>query len=476
MLVPQKEVRQRSRHPPTRSPANGARCGGQGGVRLDTGPKTDVHLIDGVQAIVCSEALQRLMSMVRRIASYPNAVLITGETGSGKELIARAIHNLSLRSHQPWVDVNCAALPENLVESELFGYEKGAFSGADSAKPGFFELADKGTLFLDEIGELDPRVQVKLLRVLDNVSYYRLGGHKKISVDVRVVAATNRNLEEEVQAGKFRRDLYHRLSQIQLHIPPLRERKEDIIPLAELFLREQRPTAKFATEVTDLFKRYSWPGNVRELKNVVAKAAMTSEREVIQLSDLPREVLHSPQGEPEPAPVFEGDLDGMERRMIEQALKRSGGDQTKAAKQLGISRRTLSRKLKAYGAEETRVPSLGKLAAREQRYFRAAVEIPVLLKCEGLPEQTATTVNISSDGLGMKGINDPPEPGKPLEMEFRLPETSTNIRARGRVTWLDTGGRAGIQFDSIEPKHLLQDWLMQKMVKEGWVESAKAGG
>jgi DNA-binding NtrC family response regulator len=403
-------------------------------------------------------------------------VLITGETGSGKELIARAIHNLSLRSHQPWIDVNCAALPENLVESELFGYEKGAFSGADSAKPGFFELADKGTLFLDEIGELDPRVQVKLLRVLDNVSYYRLGGHKKISVDVRVVAATNRNLEEEVQAGKFRRDLYHRLSQIQLHIPPLRERKEDIVPLAELFLREQRPTAKFATEVTDLFKRYSWPGNVRELKNVVAKAAMTSEREVIQLSDLPREVLHSPQGEPEPAPVFEGDLDGMERRMIEQALKRSGGDQTKAAKQLGISRRTLSRKLKVYGAEESKVPSLGKLAAREQRYFRAAVEIPVLLKCEGLPEQTATTVNISSDGVGMKGISDPPEPGKPLEMEFRLPETSTNIHARGRVTWLDTGGRAGIQFDSIEPKHLLQDWLMQKMVKEGWVESAKAGG
>jgi hypothetical protein len=362
------------------------------------------------------------------------------------------------------------------VESELFGYEKGAFSGADSGKPGFFEMADKGTLFLDEIGELDPRVQVKLLRVLDNVSYYRLGGHKKISVDVRVVAATNRNLEEEVQAGRFRRDLYHRLSQIQLHIPPLRERKEDLIPLAELFLAEHRPTGKLSPEVIELFMRYAWPGNVRELKNVVSKAAMTSERDVIQLSDLPREVLHAPHGEPSAAPLLEGDLDGMERRMIEQALRRSGGDQTKAAKQLGISRRTLSRKLKAYSADDNKLAPLGMLATREQRYFRAAVEIPVLIKCEGLPEQTATTVNISSDGVGMKGISNPPEPGKPLQLEFQLPETSVMICVQGRLTWLDTGGRAGIQFDSIEPKHVLQDWLMQQMVKEGWIESAKASG
>jgi DNA-binding NtrC family response regulator len=442
---------------------------------LEAGCKADVQLIDGVLAIFRSEALQRLMAMVKRIAPYPNAVLITGETGSGKELIARAIHNSSLRHHQPWIDVNCAALPEHLVESELFGYEKGAFSGADTAKPGFFEMADKGTLFLDEIGELDPRVQVKLLRVLDNVSYYRLGGHKKIAVDVRIIAATNRNLEEEVRAGRFRRDLYHRLSQIQLHLPPLRERKEDLIPLADHFLAENRRSAKFAPEVIEVFNRYSWPGNVRELKNVVSKAAMVAEGEIIRLSDLPREVVHSQGEEPAPAPLLEGDLDGMERRMIEQALRRSGGDQTKAAKQLGISRRTLSRKLKAYNAEENKAPILGKFASREQRYFRAAVQIPVLLRCADLPEQTATTVNISSDGVGVVGISDPPEPGKPLELEFRLPDTSITIRAQGRLTWLENGGRAGIQFDGIEPKHLLQDWLMQQMVKEGWVESAKSG-
>lgn len=443
--------------------------------RLEPGSKSDLQVIDGVVAVVHSEALQRLMAMVKRIAPYPNAVLITGETGSGKELVARAIHGLSLRHHQPWVDVNCAALPEHLVESELFGYEKGAFSGADSAKPGFFEMANKGTLFLDEIGELDPRVQVKLLRVLDNVSYYRLGGNKKIAVDVRVIAATNRNLEEEVAAGRFRRDLYHRLSQIQLHVPPLRERREDLIPLAEHFLAEHRRTVKFSPEVIDLVKRYSWPGNVRELKNVISKAAMTADGDLIRLSDLPREVLHSQDDDSSSAPLLEGDLDGMERRMIEQALKRSGGDQTKAAKQLGISRRTLSRKLKAYSAEAGKTPVLGKFASREQRYFRAAINIPLLLKCEGLPEQTATTVNISSDGVGVVDLSNPPEPGKPLELEFQLPETSTIIHAEGRLTWMDNSGRAGIQFDSIEPRALLQDWLMQQMVKEGWVEAAKAG-
>jgi transcriptional regulator with PAS, ATPase and Fis domain len=172
------------------------------------------------------------------------------------------------------------------------------------------------------------------------------------------------------------------LSQIQLHIPPLRERKEDLLPLAEHFLAENRPGAKFSPEVVELLQKYPWPGNVRELKNTISKAAFVAEGHVIQLSDLPREVLHSPGEQPESAPLLEGDLDGMERRMIEQALKRSAGDQTKAAKQLGISRRTLSRKLKAYTAEDERMPVLGKLASREQRYFRAAVELPVLLKCD----------------------------------------------------------------------------------------------
>jgi len=173
--------------------------------------------------------MRQLLELAERIAQTNAAVLITGESGCGKELVARAVHHYSLRCAKPWVDVSCAALPEHLVESELFGYEKGAFSGADSAKPGLFELAHQGTLFLDEVGELEPRMQVKLLRVLDGVAYYRLGGVRKVSVDVRVVAATNQDLERMVRTGEFRSDLYHRLGQICLRVPPLRERPEDIV-------------------------------------------------------------------------------------------------------------------------------------------------------------------------------------------------------------------------------------------------------
>ncbi len=202
----------------------------------------------GMQAIVSGPAMLQLVELVERIAQTNAAVLITGESGSGKELIARAVHHYSLRCVKPWVDVSCAALPEHLVESELFGYEKGAFSGADSAKPGLFELANHGTLFLDEIGELEPRMQVKLLRVLDGVAYYRLGGVRKVTVDVRVVAATNQDLEDMVESGRFRGDLYHRLAQICLRVPPLRERAEDIVPLAEYFLEQANPRQSFSSE------------------------------------------------------------------------------------------------------------------------------------------------------------------------------------------------------------------------------------
>src|SRR5579885_2432147 len=178
----------------------------------------------GMHAIIASEPMRRLMDIVQRVARSSATVLITGESGSGKELVARAVHHYSMRAHRPWVDLSCAALPEHLLESELFGYDKGAFSGADSCKPGLFELADQGTIFLDEIGELDPRMQVKLLRVLDGVPYYRLGGTKKVQVDVRVVAATNQNLEKAVEEGRFRSDLYHRISQFNLRVPPLRQR------------------------------------------------------------------------------------------------------------------------------------------------------------------------------------------------------------------------------------------------------------
>src|SRR5271170_1387293 len=190
----------------------------------------------GMPAIVVSPAMLQVIDMVQRVGQTNATVLITGESGVGKELVARAVHHYSLRCHKSWVDVSCAALPEHLIESELFGYEKGAFSGADGSKPGLFELAHNGTLFLDEIGELEPRMQVKLLRVLDGTPYYRLGGVRKVTVDVRIVAATNQNLEDMVRSGRFRGDLYHRLCQIQLRIPPLRDRIEDIVPIAEHFL------------------------------------------------------------------------------------------------------------------------------------------------------------------------------------------------------------------------------------------------
>src|SRR6185437_7007534 len=224
--------------------------------------------------VVRSESLQRIMRLAEKVARHPAAVLIVGETGTGKEMIARAIHNHSLRCNQPWIDVNCAAIPEHLVESELFGYEKGAFSGADSNKPGFFELADKGTLFLDEIGDLDIKVQVKLLRVLDGAPYFRLGGSRKVSVDVRVVAATNRDLEDLVSQGRFREDLYHRLAQFKLDVPPLRDRPEDVLGIAEQVLHEHYPESVFTQDAIDALLCYRWRGNVRELRNVVFRAVL----------------------------------------------------------------------------------------------------------------------------------------------------------------------------------------------------------
>src|SRR5262252_2476337 len=252
-------------------------------------PAVEMQLVDGSKAVVRSEVMRKLMAMVERVARHDAAVLIVGETGAGKEVIAKSIHQHSLRCGKAYVDVNCAALPEHLVESELFGYEKGAFSGADTTKPGLFELADQGTLMLDEIGELDGKIQAKLLRVLDGVPYYRLGGSRKVAVNVRIIAATNRNLEEEVRAGKFRRDLYHRLTQFQLKVPPLRERRDDIVALAEHFLRETHAQAKFSDDAIQALVRYGWPGNVRELKNVIFRASIQIKPGLQQLraSDLP---------------------------------------------------------------------------------------------------------------------------------------------------------------------------------------------
>jgi len=309
----------------------------------------------GMQAIVSSPAMRQLLDLVERIAQSSAAVLITGESGSGKELVARAVHHYSLRCAKPWVDVSCATLPEHLVESELFGYEKGAFSGADASKQGLFELANHGTLFLDEIGELEPRMQVKLLRVLDGVAYYRLGGVRKVTVDVRVVAATNQDLEHMVDTGQFRGDLFHRLGQICLHVPPLRERAEDIVPLAEHFLQQSNPRLAFSDDAVEVLLNHSWPGNVRELRNVVTKAAVLALHHEIRASDL---VFNQHRPNKEHAPVLTvpdaSSLDGMEKSMILRVLAQTNGHQQRAAELLGISRRTLSRKLKLYGREGVR--------------------------------------------------------------------------------------------------------------------------
>jgi transcriptional regulator with PAS, ATPase and Fis domain len=309
----------------------------------------------GMQGIFSSPAMQRLLELVQRIAQTNAAVLISGESGSGKELIARAAHHYSLRCAKPWVDVSCAALPEHLVESELFGYEKGAFSGADAPKPGLFELANHGTLFLDEVGELEPRMQVKLLRVLDGVAYYRLGGVRKVIVDVRVVAATNQDLEQMVETGRFRGDLYHRLGQICLRVPPLRERTEDILPLAEHFLNQSNPRLFFSRDAVHALERYAWPGNVRELRNVVTKAAVLAQGLELGPEDL---LLAQPRAVAAvatmPSNGSGSDLDGMEKSTILRVLAQTNGHQQKAAELLGISRRTLSRKLKIYGREAVR--------------------------------------------------------------------------------------------------------------------------
>jgi DNA-binding NtrC family response regulator len=308
-------------------------------------------MLQGVPAIVHSPALQRVMAMAERVARTNASVLITGETGSGKEIIARAIHHYSLRCHKPWIDVNCAALPEHLVESELFGYEKGAFSGADATKAGFFELADGGTLFLDEIGELEARTQVKLLRVLDGTPYYRVGGQKKVAVDVRIIAATSRKLEEQAARGLFRNDLFHRLNQIHLHVPPLRERKEDIVPLANFFLHDSYPHLSFSEEAKQTLENYSWSGNVRELRNVVLTAAVFATSETITVHELP---AHLQECRPRlSAPPTSDSLNKMEKDLIMEALKGTSGHQQKAARMLGISRRTLSRRLRSYSLHKT---------------------------------------------------------------------------------------------------------------------------
>ncbi len=437
----------------------------------------DMQFGDGTTAVVRSEVMRQLMTTVERVAQHDAAVLIVGETGSGKELVAKAIHQQSLRCGKSFVDVNCAALPEHLVESELFGYEKGAFSGADSTKPGLFELAEQGTLLLDEIGELDGKVQAKLLRVLDGVPYYRLGGSRKVAVNVRVIAATNRDLEAEVHAGKFRRDLYHRLTQFRLHVPPLRERVDDIVAIAEYFLHQQAPATKFTSDAMQALLRYAWPGNIRELKNVVFRTAvqMKPGAKEIRACDLPATICGV--SEASSTATFQGNLDDMERQMVLQALSRSGGNQVKAAQQLGISGRTLRRKLAKYRREDQdsgleSASSAG--GAIQQRYFRVTVEIPVTLLIDG-QEIVSTSVNISSGGLAVQCPVTLAH-GSSMDISFTLPDTSSPIEAKAKLAWTGPEGLAGLSLVEIHPalERELQRWLVEKARTEGWMESEAA--
>ncbi len=311
----------------------------------------DVRSFLGMTAVISSACMRTVMQFVERIAQSNAAVLITGETGSGKELIARALHEYSPRNGKPWIDINCAALPDHLLESELFGFEKGAFSGADSSKQGMFELANQGTLFLDEIGELNLKSQSKLLRVLDGCPHYRLGGTRKIAVDVRIVAASNADLENEVRLGRFRTDLYHRLNQVRVAVPALRERRDDIGPLASLFLEQQNPDLTITEEAIEALERYSWPGNVRELRSLMARLAVLTNGTEIRRQDLgpALQVVSQPV---ESAPDYS--LGRLEQEVIYHALEQTDGRRNRAAELLGISRRTLIRRLKLYGINRSR--------------------------------------------------------------------------------------------------------------------------
>ncbi len=298
-----------------------------------------------------SKAMQQVFALIRKAAETDVTVLLRGESGTGKELVAQAIYQLSPRAQGPFITVNCAALPENLLESELFGYEKGAFTGATQRRMGKFEAAHRGTIFLDEIGDMSPGTQAKLLRVLQNKEIYRLGGNQRIEVDVRIIAATHKPLEEMVSRGQFREDLYYRLNVFPIELPPLRERKEDIPELVHHFLTRY-PVQHISREAMALLMDYHWPGNVRELQNAIERAAIIADS-IIQPGDLPpyiRQQLHPVNSFelPEEGIV----LDELEKELIRQALRKSGGNKTRAAELLGITRRRLYSMIERFGIEE----------------------------------------------------------------------------------------------------------------------------
>jgi two-component system NtrC family response regulator len=311
--------------------------------------------------ITASGKMEEALNLVARVAPSQATVLILGESGTGKELFARAIHYAGPRAGKPLVKVNCAALPENLLESELFGHEKGAFTGAVARRVGRFEQADEGSIFLDEIGDLSPALQSKLLRVLQEKEIERVGSNQTIKIDVRVIAATNRNLEEAIRKGAFREDLYYRLNVVTLSLPPLRERKEDVPILIDHFLKKysrenKKEVFSLTKEAKDLLLHYDYPGNVRELENIMERAVVLSRGETLTSQDLPLNLRES-KSETAPEKSREGGslpetLETLERQLIQSALERSGGIQTRAAEELGINERVLRYKMKKYKIAE----------------------------------------------------------------------------------------------------------------------------
>ncbi|HRK02017.1 MAG TPA: sigma-54 dependent transcriptional regulator [Oligoflexia bacterium] len=314
-----------------------------------------------------SPAMQEVVRIVRKVALSPSTVLITGESGTGKELVALEIHRHSERVHQPFIKINCAAVPHHLIESELFGYEKGAFTGAVNSKPGRFELAHEGTLFLDEVAEMPLEMQAKLLRVIQEAEFERVGGLQTIKINVRIVAATNKDLAKEVREGRFRDDLYYRLNVVSLLLPPLRERRVDIEDLVYFFIKKFNDKLGKRIESVDsvclkTLCSYSWPGNIRQLENVLERAILMSEGSILRSIDLPEEVFRGEASLPASSPAAEAFYDGVpfkdavrkqtqaiEREIIEKSLLENEGNITRTAERLGLSRKGLQLKLKELG-------------------------------------------------------------------------------------------------------------------------------
>ena len=323
--------------------------------------------------IGASSSLEDVFRTIEKVAGSPSTVLIYGESGTGKELIAEALHNNSPRNDKPFIKINCAAIPRDLIESELFGYEKGAFTGAVSSKPGRFELADQGTLFLDEIGTIPLEMQVKLLRAIQEQTFERVGGVSTIRVDVRLIAATNSNLKADAEAGRFREDLYYRLNVVPIALPPLRERVEDIPALVTHFLRKYNKRLNRNVErVTDgalaSLGRYLWPGNIRELENVMERAVLFAEGGVVTEDELP-DAIREPESTSKPpttamakAPIgplkeiVRQHTESLEKDLITRALEETSGNVTKAARRLEISRKSLQNKMKELGLRDPQPP------------------------------------------------------------------------------------------------------------------------